>query len=66
MLYGLAESETRPVLGAAVLSAAGKSKVAFPRASVRVTGLQADGQAAVWSDRKEVYKVAVKDTSEVK
>ena len=62
----MAESETRPDSARRYRAAAGKSKVAFPRASDRVTGAQADGQAAAWLDRKEVYKAAVKDTGEAK
>jgi hypothetical protein len=60
----LAESETRPVLsGGAVQQAKAKSLFHVP---LRVTWAQADRQAAVRLDRKEVYRVAVRDTSEVK
>jgi hypothetical protein len=60
----LAESETRPVLGGGAVQQA-KSKSLF-HVRLRVTGAQADSQAAAWLDRKEVYKAAVKYTSEVK
>jgi hypothetical protein len=51
------------VLGGAVQQA--KAKSLF-HVRLRVTGAQAGEQAAVRLNRKEVYKVAVKDTGEVK
>jgi hypothetical protein len=63
MVWRRVRPDQGPVLGSAVQQA--KAKSLF-HVRLRVTGAQAGEQAAVRLNRKEVYKVAVKDTGEVK